>query len=145
MKKIIIKNLVGVQTHGAQMEDPTAWIAECVASCAWGLPERWVLHKDELMAEAYDEADVLEEEMRDTLDGVSHKWVKLKAEYTVSIIDLSQDPEWLLQECHRKRLQEYPSLGEFADAYVKLHQGDSSQMDAYVLKCIEVKIKHPKP
>ena len=71
--------------------------------------------------------------------------VILPAEYTISIIDLSQDPEWLLQECHRKRLQEYPSLGEFADAYVKLHQGDSSQMDAYVLKCIEVKNKHPKP
>jgi hypothetical protein len=146
MKKVTIKNKLGVAGWGAEMADPTEWIAECVASDAWGKPERWVLHKDEAASvEAYDEADVLEEEMRDTLDGVAQKWVKLKAEYTVSIIDLSQDPEWLLQECHRKRLQEYPSLGEFADAYVKLHQGDSSQMDAYVLKCIEVKIKHPKP
>ena len=142
MKKVTI--LTKSEQTFSKMADPTAWIAECVAGNYWGKPERWVLHKDEPMAEAYDEADVLEEEMRD-LDGVSQKWVKLKAEYTVSIIDLSQDPEWLLQECHRKRLQEYPSLGEFADAYVKLHQGDSSQMDAYVLKCIEVKIKHPKP
>jgi hypothetical protein len=55
----------------------------------WGLPERWVLHKDESMAEAYDEADVLEEEMRDTLDGVAQKWVKLKAEYTVEIEDIT--------------------------------------------------------
>jgi hypothetical protein len=55
----------------------------------FGKPERWVLHKDEPMAEAYDEADVLEEEMRDTLDGVAQKWVKLKAEYTVEIEDIT--------------------------------------------------------
>ena len=55
-----------------------------------GLPERWVLHKDEPMAEAsYDDADVIEEEMRDTLDGVAQKWVKLKAEYTVEIEDIT--------------------------------------------------------
>lgn len=40
MKKIIIKNKAGEIGWGAQMEDPTAWIAECVASNAWGLPER---------------------------------------------------------------------------------------------------------
>jgi hypothetical protein len=39
MKKVIIKNLQGIQTHGAEMEDPTAWIAECEASGAFGLPE----------------------------------------------------------------------------------------------------------
>jgi hypothetical protein len=40
MQKITIKNLAGVQTHGAEMEDPTAWIAECESLQAWGLPER---------------------------------------------------------------------------------------------------------
>ena len=90
MKKVIIKNLADIQTHGAEMTDPSAWIAECVASCAWGKPERWVLHKDEPMAEAsYDDAGVLEEEMRDTLDGVAQKWVKLKAQYTVEVTDIS--------------------------------------------------------
>jgi hypothetical protein len=107
MKKVIIKNLTGIQTHGAEMEDPTAWIAECVASNAWGKPERWVLHKDEPMAEAYDEADVLEEEMRGltpaveavldeqgvevsrAVPAVMQKWVKLKAEYTVEIEDIT--------------------------------------------------------
>jgi hypothetical protein len=54
-----------------------------------GKPERWVLHKDDPMAEAYDDADVLEEEMRDTLEGVAQKWVKLKAEYTVEIEDIT--------------------------------------------------------
>jgi hypothetical protein len=144
MKKVIIKNLVGVQTHGAEMADPTAWIAECVAGNYWGKPERWVLHKDEPMAEAYDDADVLEEEMRD-LDGVAQKFVKLKAEYSIEIIDLDQDPEYLLQQCHAKRQAEYPSLGEFADAFVKMQNGDSLQMEAYVAACMAVKAKYPKP
>lgn len=55
----------------------------------FGKPERWVLHKDEPMAEAYDEADVLEEEIRPNLDGSEQKWVKLKAEYTVEIEDIT--------------------------------------------------------
>jgi|694.fasta_scaffold02291_13 hypothetical protein len=55
----------------------------------FGKPERWVLHKDEPMAEAYDDADVLEEEMRSGSEGVSQKWVKLKAEYTVEIEDIT--------------------------------------------------------
>ncbi len=90
MKKITIKNKLGVAGWGAEMADPTAWIAECVASCAWGKPERWVLHKDEAaLIESYDDADVLEEEMRDTLEGVAQKWVKLKAEYTIEIEDIT--------------------------------------------------------
>jgi hypothetical protein len=40
MKKISIKNLSGIQTHGAEMADPTAWIAEGIAGNWWGLPER---------------------------------------------------------------------------------------------------------
>lgn len=114
-------------------------------SLGHGKPERWVLHKDEPMAEAYDEADVLEERIVDGLDGASHKEVKLKAEYLVEILNLEEDSDWLLQQCHAKRMAEYPSLGEFADAYVKLQSGDSSQMESYVAKCIEVKQKYPKP
>lgn len=145
MKKVIVKNKNGLIGWGAEMLDPTQWIADCIASNAWGKPERWVLHKDEPMAEAYDEADVLEERIVDGLDGASHKEVKLKAEYLVEILNLEEDSDWLLQQCHAKRMVEYPSLGEFADAYVKLQSGDSSQMEAYVAKCIEIKQKYPKP
>lgn len=73
----------------------------------WGKPERWVLHKDEPMAETYDEADVIAEEIREftpaipavldeqgveitpAIPAVAEKWVKLKAEYTVEIEDIS--------------------------------------------------------
>lgn len=145
MKKVIIKNKFGLERSGAKMLDPSEWIASCIAKNKWGLAERWVLHKDEPMAEAYDDADVLEEEMRDTIDGVARKFVKLKAEYSIEIIDLDQDPEYLLQQCHAKRQAEYPSLGEFADAFVKMQNGDSSQMEAYVAACMAVKAKYPKP
>jgi hypothetical protein len=43
MKKVIVKNLEGIQTHGAEMEDPTAWIEQCVASNAWGQPEEYTV------------------------------------------------------------------------------------------------------
>jgi hypothetical protein len=140
MKKVTIKNKLGIAGWGAEMADPTAWIAECVASNAWGKPEHWVLHKDEPMAEDYDEADVLEEEMRDTLDGVAQKWVKLKAEYTVEIEDITA--QHALAEVIAKRVAEYPSAEEFLNAYF---DGGQSALDALQAARLAVKAKYPKP
>lgn len=141
-------------------------LLEKLTSLGHGLPERWVCAS---RSEPYDPADVLESEERiltpaieakeavldeegnvlepaiEAVPAVTETWVKLKAEYTIEIVDLTQDPEYLLQQCHAKRQAEYPSLGEFADAYVKQQQGDSTQMEAYVAKCMAVKAKHPKP
>jgi hypothetical protein len=90
-----------------QSEGPQAKLDELLASGACGKPERWVLHKDEPMAEAYDEADVLEEmieeiqpaveaviddqgvEVSPAIQAVTQKKVKLKAEYTVEIEDIT--------------------------------------------------------
>jgi hypothetical protein len=111
MKKVIIKNKEGQQTHGAEMLDPQAWIAEGVAGNWWGKPERWVLHKDEPMAEGYDEADFLEERIvedspaidavmddtgaivQEAIPAKTHKEVKLKAEYEISIEDITAQVE----------------------------------------------------
>lgn len=41
--------------------DAQSWVDQMIQAQAFGKPERWVLHKDELGAEAYDDADVLEE------------------------------------------------------------------------------------
>ena len=76
-----------------QAEEAEPKLSELLSSGVCGLPERWVLHKDEPMAEAYDEADVLEERIVDGLDGASHKEVKLKAEYLVEIEDISAQVE----------------------------------------------------
>ena len=141
MKKVTIKNKLGIAGWGAEMADPTAWIAECVASCAWGKPERWVLHKDEAASlESYDDSDVLEEEMRDTLDGVAQKWVKLKAEYTVEIEDITA--QHALAEVIAKRVAEYPSPEEFLNAFF---DGGQAALDALQAARLAVKAKYPKP
>jgi hypothetical protein len=108
MKKVIIKNKEGQQTHGAEMLDPQAWIVDGVAGNWWGKPERWVLHKDEPMAEGYDEADVLEERIvedypaidavmddagaivQEAIPARTHREVKLRAEYTVEVVDITE-------------------------------------------------------
>lgn len=43
MKKVIVKNLNGIETHGAVMEDPIDWIAQCEASKAWGEPGEYTV------------------------------------------------------------------------------------------------------
>lgn len=106
MKKAIITLKDGQKTFSESL-DPQSWIADGVAGNWWGRPERWVLHKDEPMAEGYDEADVLEERIvedmpaqdavmddagaivQEAIPARTHKEVKLRAEYTVEIEDIS--------------------------------------------------------
>ena len=49
------------------------------------------------------------------------------------------------QEYIRKRIFEYPSLGEFADAMYWNSKGDSSKLTAYYAACEKVKTNNPKP
>lgn len=117
MKKVIVKNLQGIQTHEGRLEDPSRWIDDCVKSNCWGLAERWVPHKDELDALPYDEEDVLEErevELRhaipdqdelidsygnvlqpaiEAVPAVMRKEVKLRAQYTIKIVDITEEIE----------------------------------------------------
>jgi len=102
MKRVIVKNLNGVQTHGADMEDPTAWIVECELVGVWGV----------------------------------------EGSYTVEVIDLDQDPAWLLEQCHAKRSAEYPPMSDYLDGIVK---ADQAQIDKYIADCKAVKAKYPKP
>lgn len=171
MKKVKIINHKTQNEFGNILEDPTEWIADCVANNYWGLPERWVQAKELLEngnpnepehwvwhSERYEDSDVLRTEERKTpfiayeTNELGHtvevqkerieKWVLLKAEYTVEVVDLDNDYDWLLSECHRKRREEYPPVGEYLDAVVK---GDEVQVSLYVQKCLEVKAKYPKP
>lgn len=43
------------------------------------------------------------------------------------------------------KLEDYPSLREFADAYYWEKMGDSTKMDEWVANCTAVKTKYPKP
>jgi hypothetical protein len=117
MKNIIIKNLDGIQTHGAQMEDPTQWIADGVAGNWWGLPERPEL-----------------DEMGEPTG------VILPAEYTVEIEDITA--EHALKQVILKRRAEYPSAEEFLNAYF---DGGQVALDALQVQRLAIKAKYPKP
>lgn len=119
-----------------QAEEPQSKLDELIASGACGKPERWVLHKDESMSESYDEADVLEEKIEEH-DARSVKMVKLRAEYTIEIEDISK--EYALKEVIAKRVAEYPSAAEFLNAYF------DGGLDLLREKRLAVKAKYPKP
>jgi hypothetical protein len=172
MIEIRIYNKQNIQTFGTILNDESQlsnWL-ELIGE-AKGKPERWVLAK-ELMengnpeepehwmwhSEYYEDSDVLQTEIRikkyivNELNELGHtievekeesqNWVLLKADYTIEIIDLDKDYDWLLSECHRKRKAEYPDSGEFLDSIVK---GDEVQKQMYIDKCLEVKLKYPLP
>ena len=42
----------------------------------------------------------------------------------------------------QKRAAEYPPIADYIDGVVK---GDAAQVDAYVVACLAVKAKYPKP
>lgn len=48
MKRVIIKNLQGEQTHGALIEDPTDWIASCIAANVWGEPGEYTVEVEDV-------------------------------------------------------------------------------------------------
>jgi hypothetical protein len=133
----------------------------------FGKPERWVIAK-ELMengnpeepehwmwhSEHYEENDVLQTEIRirkytvNELNELGHtievekeeseNWVLLKADYTIEIIDLDTDYDWLLSECHRKRKAEY---GEWTTQLEEIYDN----IDEWKKRIIEIKRKYPKP
>lgn len=174
MKEIKVYNKQGLQTFGATLQENEidSWL-ELIGE-AKGLPERWVRAK-ELMengnpnepehwmwhSEYYEDNDVLQTEERTfeyvdyELNDLGHTievkkqrketWVLLKADYTIEIIDLEKDYDYLLKECHTKRLQEYPSLSELADALYWKENGNESKYKEYIKKCDEVKKKYPLP
>jgi len=154
MKKITVKTKLCPDGFVEKLDDQKAelFVAESIQYDSWGKPERWVLHKDEPFAESYDEADVLEEKVEEvphsvvaSEDGESQivqtqKWVKLKAEYTVEIEDITAQHE--LEQVIAKRKAEYPSAEEFLNAYF---DGGQAALDALQAARLAVKAKYPKP
>lgn len=119
-----------------------------------GLPKRIV---DDVEG-SYNPADVLEnieivvaEAVPAVLDeqgnvvteevpAVIKKQVKLKPEYTIEIVDISQ--EHALKECIANRKAEYPTMEEFLNAYF---DGGEVAVQELQAKRIAVKAKYPKP
>lgn len=138
--KVTFKNAPGVESvYISESSDFNEIVSVNSVSGKWGKPERWVLHKDEPMAEAYDDADVIEEKIEQDLLGVERKYVKLKAEYTIEIEDITEQHN--LQQVIAKRKAEYPSAEEFMNAFF---DGGDEAIAALQAKRLEIKAKYPK-
>lgn len=111
-----------------------------------GRPERWQKEykqfDPEPGVEAYDPADVIAEEDRPSPVDPSQleHWVKLRADYTVEVQDITV--EWETSEAIRKRKAEYPSPEDFMNAF--FDGGQSALDDLQALRLV-IKAKYPKP
>lgn len=96
-------------------------------------------------SESYDEADVLSRRSESVGEGVIN-YVTLRAEYEIIEVDLTQDYEWLLSECYRQRLAEYPTLAEISEALMeKFGENRPQKFDEIHNKRMAVKAKYKKP
>ena len=69
-------------------------------------------------------------------------WVPIEDHQIAAYVDAKQQAEFDAQDYYRKRINSYPELGEFVDAWIK---GDEAALEEYKRKCLEVKAKYPKP
>jgi hypothetical protein len=111
-----------------------------------GRPERWQKEYREFDlapgVEPYDRADVIAEEDRPSPvdpETLEH-WVKLKADYSVEVEDVTYAHE--LAQCIANRKAEYPTPEQFLNAFF---DGGQSELDALHAQRLEIKAKHPKP
>lgn len=116
MKRAIITKNNG-SLYTIEQNDPTDIISECIANNVWGLPER-----EEVDAEG------------------NPTGVILPAEYTIEIVDITQ--EHALQECIANRKAEYPTMEQFLNAYF---DGGEVAVQALQAQRLAVKQKYPKP
>lgn len=89
MKKVIIKDLSGKITHGAEDLDPSAWIAECKEKNLWGKKagtyKASELSDDELItAITFINTDENGNLLEDAL-------VTIPDQYTIEVVDISAE------------------------------------------------------
>jgi hypothetical protein len=68
--------------------------------------------------------------------------IPIQASEVEPLILAKQQAMFDAQDYYRKRINSYPEVGEFVDAWVK---GDGNALEEYRRKCLEVKAKYPKP
>jgi hypothetical protein len=141
MKKVSVIGKFNSWEFTGEEVSSQAWIDESLAGHSWGKPEREIVE----YSESYDEADVKSRRSESVGEGVIN-YVTLRAEYEIKETDLSQDYDWLLQECYRQRLAEYPTLAEISEALMeKFGENRYQKFDELHEKRMAVKAKHKKP
>ena len=160
MKKAIFKDAkTNIEICHRIEEDPTAYTEHCAQTNHWGKAPRWVRAKamvpslpnnPDVLVESYPDEEYTPEDIIGTrtdipLSGNPVEMVQLRATYTVEVIDLTLDLEYLLEQCYKNRKAAYPSLGDFADAYYHTQNGNNVPMTAWLAAQAAVKVQYPKP
>lgn len=137
-----------VQTHGAKFEtqaEADAWVAlQESKPRAWGhKKDRW-LSEEDLLAEGKVLADA---ENTRIIPGVYNDPDKteyfLSKEYEIVQEDLSQNPEYILEQVMVSRKKAYPSMDEILHIILD-HGIDSPEFAVLQEKCQLIKAKYAK-
>jgi hypothetical protein len=75
-------------------------------------------------------------------DLIKPELIPIKDSEVEELVRAKQQAAFDAQDYYRKRINSYPEMGEFVDAWVK---GDEQALEDYRQKCLEVKAKYPKP
>jgi hypothetical protein len=78
--------------------------------------------------------------VQEAIPAVVKKHVKLRAQYTVEIVDVTAEHE--LAQCIQSRKAEYPSAEDFLNAFF---DGGDEALEELRQKRLAIKAKHPKP
>lgn len=144
MKRVTITDKSNELITTVEMDDPSNWLHTNISHNAWGRPERWQQeykrYESPSWVMPYPLSDVLQDEDRVNDYDVIEHWVKLKADYNISIEDITY--EYTLAQCYQNRLSEYPTMNEFMNAYF---DGGQDALTALQAKRIDTKRRFPKP
>lgn len=119
-------------------QDAIDWIAHHKI-CLGRLDERIVPVSD-----SYSREDVLEI-IQEEIDGeIVDTKVRLRAQASYEIEDLSKNEEYVLSELKEKRRKEYPSVSEVIEALLEsITENRPEKLNAIIQKRQEVKTKYP--
>lgn len=128
MKKVSIVNELNGMLFGAQMEDPTTWVDECIANNSWGLPERWELNPVE---NRVLETREVENRLIGEGEVTYHTEYLIKADYVITIEDITDayklsnlrsQRNTILDSTDRIMLSDYPITEESRVNYIAYRQ-----------------------
>lgn len=127
------------QVGGSSREDCLAQLQPYFEHKTFGEPAR---EETVLVSEAIPEVrDENGNVIQETVEAV-YETVVTPAEYEIIVINLLDDPDYLLENCLNSRRLEYPPMEDYLDAIVK---NDTVALNEYIQKCLAVKNKYPKP
>jgi hypothetical protein len=143
IKVSVINNANGRQFEGTfnTQGEADAWIDKQKTKTSWGLPERKLQLAE---GETVPEEALSTIQTTDQEGNIITEYV-MPCQYTITQEDLLATVEQRNAQVVQKRKQEYAKIDhELMEAIVEKELGDSTKMDAYLVKRAAIKAANPK-